>query len=79
MLVDKIDVQELTEHFDERYVTQRECEERKDEINKKLANDDKRIVLVDHRLKVIEKIAMVIASSVIAQLALSLFTLMLKR
>lgn len=78
MAVGREDIQELTEHFDDRYVKQKDCDERQEKINNRLAEDDKRIVLVDHRLRVIEKIALVIASSVIAQLVISLFSLLVK-
>lgn len=78
MAVDKNDIQELTEHFDVRYVTQKECEERKDDINKRFAEDDKRIALVDHRLRVIETVAKIIATAVISQLVLSVFSLFVR-
>ena len=37
------DVMELKKVFDDRYVTQDTCNERQGNINKKFANDDKRI------------------------------------
>lgn len=37
------DVMELKKVFDDRYVTQDTCNERQGSINKKFANDDKRI------------------------------------
>ena len=75
---DNREIDALFDRLDERYVQQKECAERKEEVNKRFANDDKRIALVDHRLHVIERIALVIASSVIAQLALSFFQLLMR-
>ena len=40
------DIQELKKVFDDRYVLQSECNEKQETINKKLANDDKRIDLI---------------------------------
>lgn len=43
MAVSHDDVMELKKVFDDRYVMQENCNERQENINKKLANDDKRI------------------------------------
>lgn len=43
MAVSHDDVMELKKVFDDRYVMQEICNERQENINKKLANDDKRI------------------------------------
>ena len=40
------DIQELKKVFDDRYVLQSDCNERQEQINHKLANDDKRIDLI---------------------------------
>ena len=37
------DVQELKTVFDDRYVLQSDCNEKQENVNKKFANDDKRI------------------------------------
>lgn len=42
-MVSHEDVMELKKVFDDRYVMQDTCNERQESINKKLANDDKRI------------------------------------
>lgn len=43
MAISHEDVMELKKVFDDRYVMQEICNERQENINKKLANDDKRI------------------------------------
>ena len=40
------DIQELKKVFDDRYVLLSDCNERQEIINKKFANDDKRIDLI---------------------------------
>lgn len=40
------DIMELKKVFDDRYVLQSDCSDRQEGINKKLANDDKRIDLI---------------------------------
>ena len=40
------DITELKKVFDDRYVLQSDCSEKQETINKKLANDDKRIDLI---------------------------------
>ena len=40
------DIMELIKVFDDRYVLQSECNEKQESINKKFANDDKRIDLI---------------------------------
>lgn len=43
------DVMELKKVFDDRYVMQDTCNERQEEVNKKFANDDKRIDILIHQ------------------------------
>ena len=40
------DIMELKKVFDDRYVLQSECNEKQESINKKFANDDKRVDLI---------------------------------
>lgn len=40
------DITELKRVFDDRYVLQSDCSDKQETINKKLANDDKRIDLI---------------------------------
>lgn len=46
MAIDHNDIMELKKVFDDRYVLQSDCNEKQENINKKLANDDKRIDLI---------------------------------
>ena len=45
-MIDHNDIMELKKVFDDRYVLQSDCNEKQETINKKLANDDKRIDLI---------------------------------
>lgn len=46
MALDHNDIMELKKVFDDRYVLQSDCNEKQENINKKFANDDKRIDLI---------------------------------
>ena len=46
MALDHNDIMELKRVFDDRYVLQSDCNEKQENINKKFANDDKRIDLM---------------------------------
>ena len=46
MPLDHNDIMELKKVFDDRYVLQSDCNEKQENINKKFANDDKRIDLI---------------------------------
>ena len=63
---------------DERYVMLSNCSERQEAINKKFANDDKRIDRIINRVAIWEKLLWAIASASIGALVLSFFELILK-
>lgn len=44
----------LISRLDERYVIQNNCNERQEIVNKKFANDDKRIEIISHDFSVIK-------------------------
>ena len=46
MALNHEDIMELKKVFDDRYVLQSDCNEKQENINKKFANDDKRIDLI---------------------------------
>ena len=46
MAITHEDIQELKRVFDDRYVLQSDCNEKQEQITKKLASDDKRIDLL---------------------------------
>ena len=77
-MIEHSDIRDLQEAFDERYVRQNDCNERHEKVNGKLSNDDKRITVVDSRLKTLEKIAWIICTAVITQVVVSIFSLFMK-
>ena len=55
MALDHNDIMELKRVFDDRYVLQSDCNEKQENINKKFANDDKRIDLMLAEIKQMRK------------------------
>ena len=78
MAIDHNDITELKKVFDDRYVMQSDCSERQEIINKKLANDDKRIEKLIERFNVWDKLLWVIATAVVSALVVALIDLILK-
>lgn len=78
MSVTHEDIQELKNVFDDRYVLQSDCNDKQESVNKKLANDDKRIDILLDKFGTVGKLLWVIASSVIGALVLELLGLILK-
>ena len=78
MAVTHEDIQELKNVFDDRYVLQSDCNDKQESVNKKLANDDKRIDILLDKFGTVSKLLWVIASSVIGALVLELLGLILK-
>lgn len=62
------DIAALQKIFDERYVRQATCDTIQAGINKKFANDDKRIELLIHQQKINNWLTGAIASGIIALL-----------
>ena len=62
------DIQELKKVFDDRYVMQSDCDATQTAINKKFANDDKRIELLVHQQTINNWLTGAIASGIIALL-----------
>lgn len=60
------DITELKRVFDDRYVLQSDCSETQESMNKKLANDDKRIDLLIHEQKQNNKLTWGILMGIIA-------------
>lgn len=78
MAVTHEDIQELKTVFDERYVLQRDCTDTQKKVNKKFADDDKRIEKLIDRLNLWDKLLWAIASASIGALVLSFLELILK-
>lgn len=62
------DIQDLKKVFDDRYVLQSDCDATQASINKKFANDDKRIELLIQRQTLNNWLTGAIASGIIALL-----------
>lgn len=72
------DFKEIKKELDDRYVLQSDCNDKQEAVNKKLANDDKRIDKLLDRFDTVSKLLWVIASSVIGALVLELLGLIFK-
>lgn len=72
------DFKEIKKELDDRYVLQSDCNDKQETVNKKLANDDKRIDKLLDKFNTVSKLLWVIASSVIGALILELFGLIFK-
>ena len=69
---------EFLEEADERYVKIESCAEKQEAVNKKFADDDKRIDKLIDRMEIWNKLFWVIASSSIGALVVSLLELIMK-
>lgn len=72
------DFKEIKKELDDRYVLQSDCNDKQEAVNKKLANDDKRIDKLLDKFNTVSKLLWVIASSAIGALILELFGLIFK-
>ena len=70
--------EEILEITDERYVHIDSCMEKQEAVNKKFANDDKRIDKLIDRMDLWSKLLWVIASSSIGALVVAFLQLILK-
>ena len=68
MAITHEDITELKRVFDDRYVLQSDCDNTQASINKKFANDDKRIELLIHQQTINNWLTGAIASGIIALL-----------
>ena len=69
---------EILEIADERYVRVEDCNDRQESVNKKFANDDKRIDRLVDRMNLWSKLLWVIASASIGSLVTAIFDLIIK-
>ena len=72
-VIDNDDIKQLQSIFDDRYVKDTECNERQAEVNKKFANDDKRIERQESFNESIKKCLWIGAAAVIGDVLLKLF------
>lgn len=73
MAVSHDDITELKRVFDERYVMQRVCAEKQEEVNKKFSNDNTRIELLINSLKLNNWLTSAIAGGIITLVIKSFF------
>ena len=78
MALEKEDIIELQSILDDRYVKQKDCDERQEKVNNRFANDDKRIELLSNKFKTWDKLFWVIASASIGSLVTAIFELISK-
>lgn len=69
---------EILEEADERYVKVESCAEKQEAVNKKFANDDKRIDKLIDRMEIWNKLFWIIASSSIGALVVAFLELIIK-
>lgn len=72
------DFNEIKRVLDDRYVLQSDCNETQEKINKKFANDDKRIDRLLNMMMTWNKLLWAIASASISALVVSFLQLILK-
>ena len=66
MAISHEDVMELKKVFDDRYDMQEICNERQENINKKFANDDKRIDILIYNMKINNWLTTTLLAAIIA-------------
>ncbi len=66
---------EIFAEADHKYVKIEDCTERQEQVNKKFANDDKRIEIIAHDFGVIKKLMWAVATSGIGSLVVAFFDL----
>ena len=70
------DIVELKTILDDRYVLQTDCTDKQNAVNRKFANDDKRIEMVVHDFSTIKKLIWIVATSAIGQIVLDVMSML---
>ena len=78
MAIDSNDMAYIRQVLDAIYVMQSDCDENREEMNKELSSDDKRIDILYHDFAIVKKLAWIIATSVIGILVTSICNLILR-
>ena len=78
MAIDANDMAYIRQVLDAVYVMQRDCDENREEMNKELSNEDKRVDILYHDFAIVKKLAWIIATSVIGILVTSICNLILR-
>lgn len=72
------EVMKLQDVFDDRYVLKDDCVERQETVNKKFANDDKRIELLIQKWNTLEKLVWTIATATVGTLVTTIVQVFMK-
>lgn len=72
------EVMKLQNAFDDRYVLKDDCVERQEMVNKKFANDDKRIELLIQKWNTLEKLVWTIATATVGTLVTTIVQFVVK-
>ena len=72
------DMNFIKKELDDRYVMKSDCSDRQEAVNKKFANDDKRIELIAQDFNTIKNLIKVVATASIGSLITALFELILR-
>lgn len=72
------DFTEIKRVLDERYVLQHVCNEKQENVNRKFANDDKRIEIMANGLSTIKRLLWAVTTSSIGVLVVAFFELILR-
>lgn len=71
-------IMEIQDVFDDRYVLKNDCVERQETVNKKFANDDKRIELLIQKWNTLEKLVWTIATATVGTLVTTIMQIFMK-
>jgi hypothetical protein len=77
-MIEYEDIKQLQSEFDERYVLQTDCNDNKAHLNKKFANDDKRIEIISHDFGTLKKLLWIIASASVTSAVAVVFDIIMK-
>lgn len=77
-MIDESDIKYILERVTDVCVTRRECDDKTDEINKKLANDSTELALIKQKLDTISWISKTTLAAVIVAIVGALLSLILK-
>ena len=78
MAIDSNDMAYIRQVLDAIYVMQSDCDENREEMNKELSNEDKRVDFLYHDFAIVKELAWIIATSVIGILVTSICNLVLR-
>lgn len=71
-------ITEIQDIFDGRYVCKDDCADRQEMVNKKFANDDKRIELLIQKWNTLEKLVWTIATATVGTLVTTIMQIFVK-